>query len=271
MKVRALIGLLVLVVCAFSAISILADEVEVKDGRVFSGVIKSGVPEFISIDVKNVISTVKRTVIREINYESGDVDVIKTVKGDIFTGSITTTMPDHIMIQTDLGTVTINIADIARITFETSVDVSGGAKSPWDSFWLEGLVGTLGAAGGGLIVGGGGAMIVGLITGGDPYAILPAVCIGYIIGSLAVPIMAVDAVGKAHDVRGNLGLAFVMEVGGGIFGLLLDSALGTPLIFTVLGTGYGAATGYNIGAEIVTQPMAIKQGEIQLVSVGIRF
>ena len=269
MKVRTLIGLLVLVVCVFSVVSALADEVEVKDGRVFSGVIKSGIPDLISIDVENVISTVKRTVIREINYESRDVDVIKTVKGDIFTGSITTTMPDHIMIQTDLGTVTINNADIARITFESFVSV-GGTESPWNYFGLEGLVGTLGVVVGGLVVGGGGFSICALIAD-DPLSCLVIGGIGYIVGSLVVPIIAVDAVGKAHDVRGNLGLAFVMEVGGGIFGLLLDSAFGTPLRFTILGTGFGAATGYNIGAEIVTQPTATKQGKIQLVSVGIQF
>ncbi len=269
MKVRTLIGLLVLVVCVFSVVSALADEVKVKDGRVFSGVIKSGIPELISIDVESVISTVKRTAIREISYESRDVDVIKTVRGDIFTGSITTTMPDHIIIQTDLGIVTINNADIARVTFESFVSV-GGEESPWDYIGLEGLVGTLGAAGGGLIVGGGALIMCELITQAD-LSCLAIGAIGYIVGNLAVPIMAVNAVGKAHDVRGNLGLAFVMEVGGGVFGFLLDAVLGTPLIFTVLGTGYGAATGYNIGAEIVTQPTAIKQGEIQFVSVGMQF
>ena len=270
MKARTLIGLLVLVVCAFSVVSALADEVEVKDGRVFSGVIESGVPDFISIDVENVISTLKRTVIREINYESRDVDVIKTVKGDIFTGSITTTMPDHIMIQTDLGTVTINNADIARITFESFVSV-GGAESPWDYFWLESLLGTLGVVGGNIIVGGGAAIIGWLISEGDPYSTLAAASIGSIVGILAMPIIAVNEVGKAHGVDGSLGLSFVVEIGGGVLGLVLDSAFHTPPIFTFLGIGFGAATGYNIGAEIVTQPMAIKQGEIQLVSIGIQF
>ncbi|MEA1870592.1 MAG: hypothetical protein U9N00_00120, partial [Candidatus Bipolaricaulota bacterium] len=178
--------------------------------------------------------------------------------------------PAHVIIRTDVGAVTINNDNIVRITFESSVGLNGGVESPWDYFGLEGLVGTLGAAGGGLIVGGS-ALIVCEIIADYSLSCYGIGAIGYIVGSLAVPIMAVNAVGKSHDVRGNSGLAFVMEVGGGVFGLLLDSALGTPLIFTVLGTGYGAATGYNIGAEIVTQPMAIKQGEIQLVSVGIQF
>ena len=268
MKARALIGLLVLVVCLFSVVSALADEVEVKDGRVFSGVIKSGIPEFISIDVRNVISTFKRTVIREIDYESRDVDVIKTVTGDIFTGSITTTMPNRIMIHTDFGTVTINIADIVRITFESSVNM--GAESPWDYFVLDSLVGTLGAVVGGLVVGGGGFSICALIAD-DPLSCFVVGGIGYIVGSLVAPIIAVDAVGKAHNVRGNLGLAFVMEVGGGIFGFVLDSAFGTPLRFTILGTGFGAATGYNVGAEMLTQPTAVKQGANQLVSIGMQF
>ncbi len=268
MKARALIGLLVLVVCVFSVVSALADEVEVKDGRVFSGVITSGIPELLNIDVNGVISTIRRTSIREIRYESGNAGTIETVKGDVLKGSLTTEMPAHTVIKTDVGAVTINITGITRITFESSVSV--GTENPWDYIGLEGLVGTLGVVVGGLVVGGGGFSICALIAD-DPLSCLVIGGIGYIVGSLVVPIIAVDAVGKAHDVRGNLGLAFLMEVGGGVFGLLLDSAFGTPLRFTILGTGFGAATGYNIGAEIVTQPMATKQGEIQLVSMGIQF
>jgi len=77
MKVRASIGLLVLVVCVFSVVSALADEVAVKDSRVFSGVITSGMPEVVSIDVNGVISTVKRDSIRRIEYGSGNADTVE--------------------------------------------------------------------------------------------------------------------------------------------------------------------------------------------------
>jgi len=268
---RALIGLLVVVICVFSVVAALADEVETSDGRVFSGVIRSGIPEFIKIDVDKAVSTINRDMIRLISYASNDLDVIETINGTIFEGKITSGMPDHIIIDADSGSATVNNEDVTRIMFESSAAISMNAGNPWDYFWLEGLAGTFGAAGGVVIVGYGAAMIVGLITEGNPYAILATAIIGQIVGGLAVPIISVNAVGKAHDVRGNLGLAFVMEVGGGLFGLLLDSAFGTPLIFSFLGTGYGAAVGYNIGAEIVTQRMAIKQGEIQLLSIGMQF
>jgi len=180
-------------------------------------------------------------------------------------------MPSNIVITTDVGAVTIKSEDIVTITLKRSMGITGGAESPWDYFWLESLVGTLGAAGGGIIVGYGGAMIVGLLTDIDPYAILTAAYIGYFVGSLSMPIIAVNEVGKAYHVKGNLRFAFSIEVGGGVLGLLVDSAVHTTPIFTLLGTGCGAALGYNVGAKIQLQPTAIKQGEIQLVTVGMQF
>jgi hypothetical protein len=263
-----ILGMLVLVTLSAQ---VLGDEVAVKDGRVFSGVITSGVPELISIDVNGVISTVKRDAIRRIEYKSVNAGTIETIKGDVFKGSITTEMPSHIVITTDVGAVTIKNKDIVTITFTSHVGITGESESPWDYVWLESLVGTLGAAGGGIIVGGGAAIIVGLATDTDPYAIFTAAYIGSIVGSLSVPIIAVNEVGKAHDVKGNLGLGFSMEIGGGVLGFLLDSAAGTPFIFTLLGTGCGAAIGYNVGAKIQAQPTVMNRHEIQLVSIGMEF
>lgn len=158
--------------------------------------------------------------------------------------------------------------DIPSIISFSVGDTVWKTGSPWDYFWLEGLAGTLGAAGGGIV---GGLLGSAFCLAKDPVLCVAGVVGGFVIGTLAVPIIAVDAVGKAHGVRGNIVLAFLMEVGGLVCGFVLDMRLPIPLL-TFVGAGFGAAFGYNIGATmVVPQPTVGKKEEVMLVSVILRW
>lgn len=123
--------------------------------------------------------------------------------------------------------------------------------NPWDYAPLEGAVGTLGAALGGI----GGAFIGGLAGGligcaldrptGCVAGVAIGAIVGHVIGVLNGAVWGIKLVGSAYRVNGNLTLATLMALGG----WLVIGQIPLPAT-RYIGAGIGATLGYNIGATI---------------------
>lgn len=127
------------------------------------------------------------------------------------------------------------------------ITVVGVAKNPWDYFLLEGLMGSVGAAAGGF-----GGLLMGFLLC-PPWWEEPACAItwgvGMMIGSLVGAVTAVDMTGILVGVRGNIGRAYLTALGGQLISLLIGQLIAPGVIVEVSLIGFGAAFGYNIGAE----------------------
>ncbi len=132
------------------------------------------------------------------------------------------------------------------------------APSPWDFYLEEALAGSLGAAAGGF----GGAFLLVTLFCRDQTGLeglgcaLSSIFMGGIGGGALGATLGVSLDGWfLHHVQGNLLLAplggALGLVGSVLFVTNLQFPPGFGLALTALGTGLGAALGYNVGAQIL--------------------
>jgi len=94
----------------------LGDQVETTDGRLFSGTIKDGVSNPLSIDDQGVIANISRNMIMEIS--KGDEEVsVETTTGATFIGNVISEMPAKVVVKTSSGVIEIEQDAVKVITF----------------------------------------------------------------------------------------------------------------------------------------------------------
>lgn len=114
-KVAQLFSLAILVSLALSQAG-LGDEVEIKDGRLFSGTIQSGIPDSLSLDDRGVIITVSKDRIKQIIKEAEGLKV-ETTTDVAFTGKPVSELPIRLVIRTATGVIEVKQEDVVRISF----------------------------------------------------------------------------------------------------------------------------------------------------------
>lgn len=242
----------------------LRNEVEIRDGRVYKGNIIYGIPERITIEERGIVSHIDRDQIKEIRYE--EEDVIETLEDEVIRGKILTSMPPKIELETGFGSLEIKKEDTKRIRFiptivRTEEERIAREGSPWNYFLLEGVVGSLGAAGGAFVGGLTGAI---LCLSGDIALCLYGVVGGIIIGTATGAVVTVNIIGSMNGVQGNISLGWLFALGGWLAG----SNVNIPFA-GYLGAGFGAALGYNIGAKMKSETTVGSLDNFTLTSVTV--